>query len=384
MNIDFFKLTHNRTLLGAGPMSKNVVDCVIEVSNSRSVPIMLIASRRQIDSEEFGGGYVNNWSTSQFCNYVRGKDKKRSVILCRDHGGPWQNSVEVNSNLSLSAALDSCKNSFKNDIDAGMQVLHLDPSIDIHGVPSHEEVIDRLFDLYSFCYSYAKSKGKQIYFEVGTEEQSAGTNYLHNLEDTLNALEHFTLAEQIPKPTFVVAQTGTKVMETRNIGTMTSPVRVREQIPPELLITKVLEKCTNHNLLLKEHNCDYLPLAALRWHPRVGIHAANVAPEFGVVETRALLKIFDASNLHSYSKEFIDISLQSGKWSKWLIPHSRIDEREKAVIAGHYCFSMPEFIELKKFAKKELKSKGIDLDKYLRECITGSLLKYLNSFNCIK
>ena len=48
---------------------------------------MMIASRRQIDSEEFGGGYVNNWSTKSFADYVKKKDKKNFIILSRDHGG---------------------------------------------------------------------------------------------------------------------------------------------------------------------------------------------------------------------------------------------------------------------------------------------------------
>ena len=61
------------TLLAVGPMSKNCVDATIELSNRYNTPIMLIASRRQIDSEDFGGGYVNNWTTKQFSEYVDGK-----------------------------------------------------------------------------------------------------------------------------------------------------------------------------------------------------------------------------------------------------------------------------------------------------------------------
>ena len=49
------------TLLAVGPMSKNCVEATIEIANEKNVPIMMIASRRQIDSKEFGGGYVNNW-----------------------------------------------------------------------------------------------------------------------------------------------------------------------------------------------------------------------------------------------------------------------------------------------------------------------------------
>ena len=47
-------------------MSLNCVDASIELADQYNVPIILIASRRQIDSESFGGGYVNNWSTEKF------------------------------------------------------------------------------------------------------------------------------------------------------------------------------------------------------------------------------------------------------------------------------------------------------------------------------
>ena len=62
-----------KTLLGVGPMSINCVDASIELANYHDVPIMLIASRRQIDSKEFGGGYVNNWDTKNFSDYIKKK-----------------------------------------------------------------------------------------------------------------------------------------------------------------------------------------------------------------------------------------------------------------------------------------------------------------------
>ena len=75
-------LTKNRcTLLGVGPMSVNCVDAAIELSNQFDSILMLIASRRQIDSEEFGGGYVNNWSTDQFAEYVIDRDKKGKILF---------------------------------------------------------------------------------------------------------------------------------------------------------------------------------------------------------------------------------------------------------------------------------------------------------------
>ena len=77
-----------KSLLGVGPMSLNCVDAAIELANEHEVPLMLIASRRQIDSEDFGGGYVNQWSTDRYANYVMDNDRKGKIILAEfGYGG---------------------------------------------------------------------------------------------------------------------------------------------------------------------------------------------------------------------------------------------------------------------------------------------------------
>ena len=75
---DFFS-KRKCTLLGVGPMSKNCIDASLEISNEHNIPLMLIASRRQIDSNESGGGYVNNWTTEKFSEYVKTYDN--NIIL---------------------------------------------------------------------------------------------------------------------------------------------------------------------------------------------------------------------------------------------------------------------------------------------------------------
>jgi len=48
---------------------------------------MLISARNQID---WNGGYVNNWTTGQYVNYVnenKGKYKNFKLFLYRDHCG---------------------------------------------------------------------------------------------------------------------------------------------------------------------------------------------------------------------------------------------------------------------------------------------------------
>ena len=375
---------HKCTFLGVGPMSVNCVDSVIEIVNEHNVPIILIASRRQVDSEQFKGGYVNNWTTSEFTKYVRNKDKKKNIILARDHGGPWQNNKEIEQKMSLAHAMESAKDSFKSDIDAGIEILHIDPSIDMYGLVTKNKLLDRLFELYEYCWNYAKKKNKEIAFEIGTEEQSGSTNTPDELNETLYLIEKFCKQKKLPFPTFAVVQTGTKVMETRNIGSFESPLRVENEIAAEIQVPKMIEICKKFNVFMKEHNGDYLSDLSLSWHPRLDIHAVNVAPEFGVAETNALLQILESNNLESLAMKFIELSYESKKWDKWMLPNSAASVRDKAIISGHYIFSTPECLELKNEASLILTKKGINLDIYLRNQVKKSILRYIYNFRLAK
>jgi len=375
---------HRATLLGVGPMSLNCVDATIELSNQYEIPLMLIASRRQIDSVVFGGGYVNNWTTDEFSNYVIDRDKKGKVLLARDHGGPWQNEQEIEQKLSLRKAMESAKSSYKADIDAGFQVIHIDPSVDIFSKPTLDEVIDRAFELYEYCWSYAQQQGREVIFEIGTEEQSGSTNTQEELDYTLNTMFALFDKHQLPKPTFVVIQTGTRVLETRNIGSFDSPVRIADEIPAEIQVPKMVEICNRYGIFLKQHNTDYLSDESLKWHPRLGIHSANVAPEFGVAETIAMLKLLENNSLQSLADKFLEIAYNSNKWKKWMLPETTTTDRERSIIAGHYIFSTDNCIELKQKAEAELKKIGIDLNESIKQSVKQSIMRYLKNFRMVR
>ena len=93
-----------------GPMSKNIVDAIIKFVNDTNKKMILIPSRRQI---EHNGGYVNNWTTKEFSEYVR--SKTNNLFLERDHGGPGQGS-EMDDGLE---SLDNDSQYF--------DIIHIDP-----------------------------------------------------------------------------------------------------------------------------------------------------------------------------------------------------------------------------------------------------------------
>jgi tagatose-1,6-bisphosphate aldolase non-catalytic subunit AgaZ/GatZ len=368
------------TLLGVGPMSVNCVDATIELANEYEIPIIMIASRRQIDSAACGGGYVNNWTTDEFARYVTDRDKKGKVFLARDHGGPWKNPREQEQKLGLRRAMESAKESYRSDIAAGFQILHIDPSVDIHGKPDIDEVLDRIFDLYEYCSAQAQKMHREVIFEIGTEEQSGSTNSQEELDYTLNKISIFCRANNFEPPAFVVVQCGTRVMEMRNVGSFDSPVRTANEIPAEIQLPKMIEICNRYGIFMKEHNADYLSDQALQWHPRLGIHAANIAPVFGVAETKALVRILEENALDRIAERFLAIAYESRKWEKWMLDGSHASDRERSLIAGHYVFSHPECVDLKAEATHLLAEKQIDLEQFLKGQVKQSILRYLRFF----
>jgi hypothetical protein len=366
------------TMLGAGPMSLRSTDAIVELANYYKRPIAMIPSRRQVDAGHLGGGYVNNWSTEEFSTYVRAKDAGGYVLLSRDHSGPWQLSKKRNNQpLSHREAMDEVKESLKVDIESGFDLIHIDPSPGLEMGRSSSGVEDDILELLEFCQSIEK---RPIDYEIGADEQSQVPDHVLDAEEALQRVLKRVNEVGLRPPIFYVLQTGTKVMETRNIGSFDSPLPVQGMLPSTVQLPEILKMCRRNGVFLKEHNADYLGDEALAWHRRTGIHAANVAPEFGVAETKEILEIAREVKADSFLELFGKTVIENKKWEKWLVKDSTASEEDKIVIAGHYHFSDPalshEFANLESTAEKH----SIRFDERVRDAVSRSIDRYLTSF----
>ena len=173
-------------------------------------------------------------------------------------------------------------------------------------------------------------------------------------------------------------------METKNIGSFDSPVRVADEIPSEIQLPKMIEICDKFGIFMKGHNTDYLSDEALQWHPRLGIHAANVAPEFGVAETCSLVDTLESNGMEDLAQRFLKLAYDSMKWDKWMLPETRATDRDRAIIAGHYVFATPACQEIKDAAQRTLEGKGISLAGTLKAAVKGSIRRYMRHFRLEK
>jgi hypothetical protein len=92
---------------------------------------------------------------------------------------------------------------------------------------------------------------------------------------------------------------------------------------------------------MKEHNADYLTADEIRLRSAVGVHALNIAPQLGVVQTKLLRRLVEAHpDAHGQWSDFANEVVASGRWRKW----TERDDREHQInVAGHYCFSSSKY-----------------------------------------
>jgi len=174
--VDYIVNGGKSTMLGIGPMSPALIQACFELGKEKDLPLMFIASRNQVDADEFGAGYVNNWDQFRFAADLKAMAEKvgfdGDYFLCRDHGGPWQRDKERKDHIPEDQAMALARRSYEVDMDAGFDLLHIDPTKDQYVVGKAidiEIVLQRTIDLIQFCEDYRKEKGlKQFYYEVGT------------------------------------------------------------------------------------------------------------------------------------------------------------------------------------------------------------------------
>ena len=329
-----------RARLGIGPTSRHAVCAVARAAYRHRVRLMLVASRGQIDAKALGGGYVENWSTEAYADFVRSIDPDRRILLCRDHGGPWQRQSDVDEGLGEKEAMASSLESFRCDIRAGMDLLHVDASKDGSAPADFETALGRLVALCSECEESARRDGRNVAFEVGLERQGATIDDPRDFASKLlRILDEFE-GLSLPRPAFVVGQTGTKVVGTTNRG------RFRGHGRQVDTVRTIVKLCRERGTALKAHNADYLQPEQLDGLVSAGVDAINIAPEVGVAETRAILGWLREKDLRPEEDLFLELAFNSRAWVKWF-PDGEGTDIERATAAGHYVFATEEFRELK-------------------------------------
>jgi hypothetical protein len=268
---------------------------------------MIIASRNQIDATD---GYV--MTTPELRKQLANKPTDY-IMVCRDHCGPYF--LDEEKSLPQVLAVEATKKTIAYDIEQGFDLIHIDTSRVADGYKTAEELI-------KFCLEL----NPNIQFEFGTEE---------NIGVAAGAIKYkadVEFASQFPNMKFVVAQTGSLVHEDRQAGTF--------DYHNAQDLVGVAESA---GIKLKEHNADYLTAEQIKLRQSAGVHAMNIAPQLGVIQTKLLKTLAQGCDLNNEWDKFSQVVLASQRWKKWT--DSDLDG-QKVIVAGHYCFNSDEYKDL--------------------------------------
>lgn len=388
------------TILGIGPMSKNCVQATLELSKELDYPVMFIASRNQVDLDELGGGYVNGWNQFTFAKAVKevanAIDYDNLYYLCRDHGGPWQRDKERNDHLPVDLAMEIGKQSYVADMEAGFDLLMIDPTKDpfeVGKVIPLDVVLERTVELIDFCERERKARHlPEIGYEVGTEETNGGLTSTETYETFIVRLQEELTKRGLPMPTFIVGQTGTLTRKTEQVGTFNFKNAI-----------DLAEMAKKYHVGLKEHNGDYLDDVTLLEHIPSGVTATNVAPQYGTEETRAYLNLAKVEQklveygLITTPSAIRDVlllhAIKSERWRKWMVGEQQQWSVEQILqadsslqqeildIAGHYTFNNPEVKKEIERLYTNLATYHIDGNRYVIDHIKRPIRDYVECYN---
>ncbi len=311
------------TLLAVCPNSAAVLEAAVKVASVNYMPILFAATLNQVDRD---GGYTG-WTPVQFVREIQALARKYGwegpLYPCLDHGGPWLKDRHTLDRLSLDKTMAEVKHSLTACLEAGYQLLHIDPTVDRTLPPGQtiaiETVVERTLELIAHAEAERQRLGlPPVAYEVGTEEVHGGLVDFANFETFIHSLRVGLESRGLLHtwPCFIVGKVGTDLHTTD--FDPAAAARLYSIVAPL-------------GSLIKGHYTDWV--ANPEAYPAAGMGGANVGPEFTAAEYLALADLsakeadlcrarpsIKPSNFMAVLEQAV---VDSRRWQKWLLPEEQ-------------------------------------------------------------
>jgi D-tagatose-1,6-bisphosphate aldolase subunit GatZ/KbaZ len=379
-----------RTIFAACPNSITVIKAALRTAKRWNSPVKFAATLNQVD---IGKGYTG-LTQQEFVKTIMLEARRINlnvpVIVAVDHGGPWLKDLHAQGNWTFNETFNAVKKSFEASIEAGYDLIHVDPTVDIT-IPkgetiSVETVANRTLELIAHAEKFRKSGAyNRISYEVGTEEVHGGLADIVSFRKFLQLLKKGLkdLNMEDVWPCFVVGKVGTDLHTTT--------------FDPETAKT-LTTIAREYGSVIKGHYTDGVTNPEA--YPLSGIGAANVGPEFTEKEYEGLLELESIENhlfgegkvacISNMGKVLRDAVVNSGRWKKWLqagedsVNFDLITplRRDWLIRTGcRYIWQNPEVIAARAKLFGNLENQGILAEEIVLSRIESAMDKYFAAFN---
>lgn len=376
------------TLLAVCPNSDAVLEAAVEVAGRTATPMLFATTLNQVDRD---GGYTG-WTPKEYLARMQELAQEHScdspLYPCLDHGGPWLKDAHAKANLGLDEAMAEVKKSLSACLDAGYDLLHIDPTVD--RTLARDEPLDagivaqRTVKLIEHAESERKRLGlSTVAYEVGTEEVAGGLANIESFERFVRLLKKALGERNLMRawPVFIVGKVGTDLHTT--LFDPKVAAKLRSIVAP-------------YGSLIKGHYTDWVDNPEA--YPNSGMGGANVGPEFTAVEAESLRTLCEYETMLARSgsitpslfyEALTAAVVESGRWRKWLLPGEpeKFDElsgqrRKWLVTSGaRYVWTVPAVVEARERLYKNLRPVMGDPHKWVVGRIATSIENYVKAFN---
>jgi len=371
------------TLLAVCPNSRAVTRAALHAAQEANTPLLYAATLNQVDR---GGGYTG-WTPADLCTFVR-KESARieldvPVLVGLDHGGPWKKDAHVRQDLSYETTMREVKRSITACVEAGYDLLHLDPTVDRRlpddrAVPI-DTIVERTVELMRHAEDIRRAADRSpVAYEVGTEEVNGGLETEDRLRTFLKKLDEALQIHNLPDPTFVVGDVGTTLG-----GEAFNADRAQR------LTAAAVDQA---GALLKGHYTD--DVAAPELYPLSGMGGANVGPGLAAVEVDALRQLVRLERRLDHDSHLLDALreavVDSGRWTKWLRPEEESsfdalsDDRQQWLVGtGSRYVWRTDRVEARRAELYEHVAAYRTAPAYVHWRLKTAILEYMHAFNLI-
>ncbi len=377
------------TVLAVCPNSEAVVKAAVLASQQAEAPLFFAATLNQVDLD---GGYTG-WTQEQFvtlvCELVAATGYPGPVVVGLDHGGPWLKDLQTRQRWSLEQAMQGVKDSLVACLEAGYDLLHVDPTVD-RTLPAGETmpielVIARTLELIAHAERHRRAHHlPPVSYEVGTAEVPGGLADLSVFEHFLAGLRQGLAEGGLADvwPCFVVGKVGTDLHTS-----VFDPVVARQ----------LVGRAARYGSVIKGHYTDYV--SNPEDYPSSGMGGANVGPEFTEAEYGALEELA-AREAELLSQRKVaqpsrmmealrDAVVASNRWEKWLHPDEvgldfeqlSPDRQGWLVRTGcRYIWAEPEVVAARRQLYHNLERAGEENEGVVLRAISEAITRYYRAF----
>jgi len=383
------RMGRKSTLLAVCPNSEAVTKAAILAAHEHDAPMLYAATLNQVDLD---GGYTG-WTPNDLMKIVDGfvteYGYKGDVAVCSDHCGPYCKDVHSIEKWPVNAAMWGVSASVVACMQAGYDLLHIDPTID-KTLPKGESikietVIERTLALIAAVERFRRSGGyTHIGYEVGTEEVHGGLADVATFQKFIDGLKSglAVLGYSDVWPIFIVGKVGTDLDTT--------------EFDPKVAETLV-DIAAKSASFIKGHYTDNC--TNLEAYPASGMGGANVGPEFTMAEYSALMELLaeeaklvkaGKAKPSGFKESLTQAVVDSGRWKKWLHADEQgkgfrqlaADRQDWLTQTGcRYIWTAPGVVASRKVLYGNLVSNGIEGEPRVVRAIADVIARYIDKFN---